>query len=213
MRNVEQIMVSCSSEEVAALWWCLPSHNQRTPQVIKRVPWQKKKSLERNEFTTTENPWSNFIQIGLWFNCYDNTTVLHSYKYNAWELTPWSTRVGNNIKSFCFSKPPPLLSPMCHLLLLIAAHYHLLLRVFIITHSIRNSRKCQQGNIGVIFSWFIHIRSRSLGLTSKCDRMLLSLIQLMAGLLCTTNCVVFIEKFTQIKQKTILLKALNHVAL
>ena len=38
---------------------------------------------------------------------YDNTTVLHSYKYNAWELTPWSTRVGNNIKSFCFSKPPP----------------------------------------------------------------------------------------------------------
>ena len=108
---------------------------------------------------------------------------------------------------------PLLLSPMCHLLLLIAAHYHLLLRVFIITNSIRNSRKCQQGNIGVIFSWFIHIRSRSLGLTSKCDRMLLSLIQLMAGLLCTTNCVVFIEKFTQTKQNLCLLKALNHVAL
>ena len=106
MRNVEQIMVSCSSEEAAALWWCLPSHNQRTPQVIKRVPWQKKKSSEKSEFTTTENPWSNFIEIGLWFNCYDNTTLLHSYKYNAWELTPWSTRVGNNIKSFCFSKPP-----------------------------------------------------------------------------------------------------------
>ena len=50
------------------------------------------------------------------------------------------------------------------------------------------------------------------GLTSKCDRMLLSLIQLMAGLLCTTNCVVFIEKFTQTKQNFCLLKALNHVA-
>ena len=42
---------------------------------------------------------------------------------------------------------------------------------------------------------------------------LLSLIQLMAGLLCTTNCVVFIEKFTQTKQNLCLLKALNHVAL
>ena len=108
----------------------VPSHNQRTPQVIKRVPWQKKKSLERNEFTTTENPWSNFIQIGLWFNCYDNTTVLHSYKINAWELTPWSTRVGNNIKSFCFSKPPPpqsdvsFVTAYCRSLPLIAQSVH-----------------------------------------------------------------------------------------
>ena len=131
MRYVEQIMVSYSSEEAAALWWCLPSHNQRTPQVIKRVPWQKKICSERSEFTTRENPWSNSIQIGLWFNCYDNTTVLHSFKYNAWELTPWSTRVGNNIKSFCFSKPPPppqsdvsFVTAYCRSLPLIAQSVH-----------------------------------------------------------------------------------------
>ena len=122
----EQIVVSCSSEEAAALMMSPIQQSKGTAGHQYRCQDRKGRRNITEQEANFQWKTSVWFFSNLWINNRYCAIVLLSVQFLILEFK--SLNANEQYKVIVYSQPPPPIPfrPMCHLLGLITAHYHLL---------------------------------------------------------------------------------------